>query len=52
MLAERDELAGLDLLAGVESGNEAGNALVRAAGFEALAPEPDADGFVYFLRRA
>lgn len=51
-LAERAELAGLDLLAGVEAENEAGDALVRTTGFEVLSPRPDADGFVYFLRRA
>ena len=51
-LVERAELVGLDLLAGVEAGNEAGGALVRMTGFELLSPEPDADGFVYFLRRA
>jgi RimJ/RimL family protein N-acetyltransferase len=51
-LVAREELAALDLLAGIEVGNEAGHALVRAVGFEPLSLEPDADAFVYFVRRA
>ena len=45
-------LAGIaEVVAGVEAGNAASEALVRAAGFERVTEAPDADGFVYFARR-
>ena len=38
-----------EFFGGVERGNVASAALVVAAGFELVTPEPDADGFMYFV---
>ena len=51
-LLEHSALAGVvEVRAGVETGNAASEALVRRAGFEPVADGPDAEGFVYFVRR-
>lgn len=51
-LREDQALSDLDLLAGVEDGNDAATALVLGAGFEPLSADPDDEGFRYFLLRA
>jgi GNAT superfamily N-acetyltransferase len=51
-LREHHALSELDLLAGVEDGNDAATALVLGAGFEPLSADPDEEGFRYFLLRA
>ena len=51
-LLEHRALAGVvELVAGVENGNVASEALVRRAGFQRAGGGPDAEGYVYYARR-